>query len=265
MAALAAPAAEPVFQETQEHTLTVQTITSSGYYCGVTGGQPICNANCIGCRGCCSHVALAPAGSITGCVVAQGGFGGFWMCNTGTAMYCCFAANGWCGTNYSGAGCGFICNFGITAMGQGTITAACACGGTCNISGGISCVDFCNCTTSDSLSYSRFYHTFPACDTRQAGTVQVCYCATTQSNYTRGEAAFEMAYFQLYGGGSPIRAYTWSNGCYVDCGCYGQSCFVCGIVGAGYGSQGAVSGGITNTCCGSFGGPGLVKITWVSS
>jgi hypothetical protein len=202
---------------------------------------------------------------------AQGGFAGVWNCNTGNAQFCCFLANGYCGTSYSALpplsspGCGFICNIGSTGLGLGVITAATAAGGDCNISGGISCVDYCNCDPASSLSFTRFYHSFPACDTRQPGHVLVCYCDTSNSQISRGEAAFELAYNRLtMGGGAPLRGFSRPGcGCFIDCGCYPYGVNAPGIVGAGYGSQASMSGGETNANCGSSGGPGLVKITWI--
>jgi hypothetical protein len=203
---------------------------------------------------------------------AQGGFGGMWMCNaSGQSMFCCYFANGYCGTSYSslpplsGPGCGFICNFGAISGSPGTITAAQAFGGNVNISGGISCTDFCTCDVAGGgLSVIRFYHSYPACDTRQPGHVLVCYCETG-SSYSRGEGAFELSYSRLTmgGGSNPMRYFFTCMGCVVDCGCYSYRENAPGIVGAGYGSQASVSGGVTSTDCGSSGGPGLVKITWV--
>ncbi len=250
------------------------TMDTNGFICGSVGGS-LASSSCNGCRGLCAFVGVAPAGTLNRCIISQGGFGGFWMCQTGVSQFCCFAANGFCVTPYSSipglstVGCGFVCNIGSTTLGQGAKVEACACGGDINIPGGISCTDMCNCTPQVNLVRSRHYHSFPAgligC---QPGHALACYCstrATTVAGGSRGEAAFELSFSRLKGGQAVAsRHFLYCCGVPVDCGCFPYQCIASnGVVGAGYGSQAAVDGGITNTGCGSRGGPGLVKITFI--
>jgi hypothetical protein len=242
------------------YSRAVVSVNGSGYVCGVTSGT-LASASCNGCRGGCTHVAVAPTGTITRCLVAQGGFGGFWMCNASNAIYCCFLASGRCGT-LTGTGCGFICNIGVVTTGQGTVVAACACGGDINIAGGISCTEWCACA-GDTPVAGRHYHSFPAgFITNRPGHALACYCQTG-SSYTRGEAAFELAYRAVAGNATPSTFFLACCGSFIDCGCFPYNCGGGGVVGAGYGSN-VTSAGITNTNCGSRGGPGMVKVTFIN-
>ena len=45
-----------------------------------------------------------------GCMCAEGGKGGYSE-PTGTSLYCCFVAGGYCGTRVGSDGCGVICNY----------------------------------------------------------------------------------------------------------------------------------------------------------
>lgn len=251
------------------YSRAVVNVNSSGFVCGTVGGSPTAASSCIGCRGCCSFACIAPLGSLTRVMRSEGGHGGFWMCQTGQGHYTCFIVNGWCGSNpfgYAG-GCGFICNLGVTTLGQGTITVACACGGDVNVPGGFSITDMNTCNTPESVSASIFYHSYPAgLRSCQPGRVRVCYCDTSAGKFTRGEAAFELAYTSLDGMAVSTRAWAFCCSQYIDCGCYppGQCNTTNGVTGAGYGSIAGLSGGETNPTCGSRGGPGLVKITFIS-
>jgi hypothetical protein len=235
------------------------SVDATGFVCGSVGGA-LAGSTCNGCRGGCSRAALAPNGILNGCIVSQGGFGGFWMCNSSSGMYCCFLASGRCGTP-TGTGCGFICNIGTVTTGQGTITTACACGGDLNVDGGISRTEWCHCCGANPVS-SRHYHSFPAgLRTDKPGNALACYCETGSAQ-TRGEAAFELAYGSL--NGQPIAStyFVYCCGAFIDCGCFPYTCSSGGVVGAGYGSNFA-AGGVTNASCGSRGGPGMVKITFI--
>lgn len=250
------------------YSRAVVNVTSSGFVCGNVGGT-IAASTCLGCRGNCSFACIAPLGSLTSVMRSQGGFGGFWMCNTGTSHYCCFRGRGYCATNqFYTTGCGFVCNFGPTTIGMGTVTQACACGGDVNIDGGISCTEMCGCIANADLSVSRHFHSFPAgLITCNPGHALACYCETIVSHgqpNTRGEAAFELSFSRLTGqsfaGG---RHFFQCCGFYTDCGCFPYRCASNGVVGAGYGSN-LSCGGHTTPTCGSRGGPGQVKITFIS-
>ena len=83
-----------------------------------------------------------------GCMCAQGGKGGYSYCSTGTSLYCCFVAGGFCGNRVGNDGCGVVCNYKGAAD---TDWCAQAYGGDINCYGGFSCARFercqpnCNC------------------------------------------------------------------------------------------------------------------------
>lgn len=114
------------------------TVAAGCYVCGNTGMT--CGSPDLCFRGCSEATCVCwyGNGGTNGCLCAQGGKGGVWYCSTGTPLYCCFVAGGFCHTNV-GAGCGIICNYcpgGHIAGGYG---------GDVNCSGGFACTSFYGC------------------------------------------------------------------------------------------------------------------------
>ena len=123
----------------------------------IDAGQMICgkigfscnNATAACFRGCSEPTEVCWAGknrtggtTVTGCICAQGGRGGTFICMTGGGiMYCCFTnANAFCGTlSGSSAGCGVVCNYGVATGAAGCAEAY---GGDINKRGGFSCMTF---------------------------------------------------------------------------------------------------------------------------
>lgn len=110
------------------------------------------NASTLCWRGCSQStcITVCHTGGCT-CLCAEGGYGGWTMCTTGTSMACCLMANfGLCATSL-GAGCFIVC--GTPCMGR-------AYGGDVNCCGGWSCGTFrdcnpcCWCTFQDNVAIS---------------------------------------------------------------------------------------------------------------
>jgi hypothetical protein len=254
------------------YSRTVIPVTSSSFMCGAIGGGAVAsgNNNIIPCRGNCSHVGIAPSGTLTRCVITQGGAGGYWMCFQAGSAYCCFTSQGFCGTIPAGysSGCGIICNVGFVASTTACCltggAAACACGGDINVSGGISCLDMFSCDAT--CCNSKHVVSYPAgLRSLTPGTISVCACEsdTHGAAIMRPEMAFELHFTRATTGvGHATRHFAPCMGGYVECSCYAYSiCQNSGIVGAGY--PGTITGGSVTSGCGSRGGPGLVKITFI--
>jgi len=110
------------------------------FVCGFIG-KP-CQNSSFGFRGCSDATGAVWFGcnGMCGCMCAQGGYGGCTICSTTPSPYCCFIAQGYCGTLVPD-NCGLICNW-RSATGS---WMACAFGGDVNCCGGISCVMFGGC------------------------------------------------------------------------------------------------------------------------
>jgi len=126
------------------------TMASGCFICGVVGvscgnGDDLCF------RGCSepTQVCWFGNGGGDGCICAQGGIGGRSWCSTGSSIYCCAIASGFCYTQGGSTYCGIICNF----MDSASCPQFCAYayGGDVNCYGGFSCHYFrgcqpnCNC------------------------------------------------------------------------------------------------------------------------
>ena len=121
-------------------------VTASSCVCGWVGCSPTGGTLCYNGRSQCSVACVL--GTVSNRIMAaQGGFGGYIMCSTGTSMYCCMVASGFAQTFAGSAAppggnfCGIICNSG----GPNGAVGACSCGGDVNICGGISCARYWDC------------------------------------------------------------------------------------------------------------------------
>lgn len=257
------------------YSRTTIAVTGSSFVCGSVGGSLNATANSgCGCTGCCSHAGIAPAGTLTRCVMAQGGLAGFQIPgSSGSAAYNYFLACLFCGSNpcsYA-AGCGIICNFGFTGLATlgygntGVQIAACACGGDLNVSGGISAADFTLCEPAGSTTTNHIV----AIPAGLRSLVPECICVNmcdglgpSGSQVLTGSLVLEINYSRaMHGIGIPNRYATHSAGIFCDSFCCCSSGQNIGIVGAGYLPQSQNQGITTN--CGQRGGPGLVKITFI--
>jgi len=135
-------------------TLTVQP---GDRICGQIGqacsnSDGLCSRGCSNCTAIC-WIALDKNGATNGCMCASGGHAGRSFCSTTPSAWCCFYANGYCGTKIENENCGIICNWqgGVTWMG-------CGYGGDINCCGGFSC--------------QRFMGCYPNCACFQYGIIQ---------------------------------------------------------------------------------------------
>jgi hypothetical protein len=137
------------------------TVAAGCYICGQPG-QPCMNGDALCFRGCSDSSGLVWFGCSgqSGCLCAQGGQGGTTFCSTGTSLWCCFYANGFCGTfNTAGSdNCGLICNYGA-GSGRGWI--AYAFGGDINCCGGFSCTGFWGCYPQCICQFTQYVQVSP--------------------------------------------------------------------------------------------------------
>lgn len=152
------------------------TVATNCKICG-TAGKSCGNASSLCFRGCSEASQLcwfSTAGN--GCMCAQGGRGGIGMCSTGSSLYCCFRAQGYCTTN-RGPNCGLVCNQCSGAF------LACGYGGEVNCCGCISCASYLGCYPQ--CTCMHYYHVaLPANVIAQCGTI-VTYATESNNPYSR--------------------------------------------------------------------------------
>jgi len=232
------------------------SVTGSSFVCGNIGCAPAGQILCF--RGCSGPTTVTVCAGTCSCMCAQGGMGGFAICNTTAGSpLTCFATCNFCTTNQTN-GCGIVCNIGATF----TFLAS-AFGGTINCGGGFSCLYVGDCNTASWPCFSASVR-LPA---GLLATTQQDVCVP-YSNFTAspGEGAGTDNYYTALAalGRSPTGAgtyrYCWANGQY--CGCYeAQSCMSLlpsTIPGLGSTPCAGVRDG------GMRGGNGKVKITYIS-
>ena len=117
-------------------TITVEagdTLTgSTGMACQA---HPLCHSGCSDPTGVC----WVTANNGNGCLCARGGYGGKTMCTTGSSLYCCFRAQGFCTVRCNNDNCGMVCNWCDGAW------PAEGYGGDVNCCGQLSCSSFFGC------------------------------------------------------------------------------------------------------------------------
>jgi hypothetical protein len=232
-------------------------VSSSSCVCGWVGCSPWGSCLCWPGRSGCS-VACPFNTSDNTVLTSTGGWGGFVMCTTGTALYCCFVA---CGFNQTltNTFCGIICNVG----GPNAAAEATASGGNLNIPGGISCVRMFECCNFFECNYENTIAVSPG--------IYSSTCATCFRFMRAGWPYEGWARHGSYGYGisgnsfmgrypTTDRVECWTSGSNI-CGCYEHSGCVLG--GVGYpGTAGHPCPGVRSS--GQKGGHGGVKITFYS-
>jgi len=117
-------------------TITVETgdtlTGSTGMACQA---HPLCHSGCSDPTGVC----WVTANNGNGCLCARGGYGGKTMCTTGSSLYCCFRAQGFCTVRCNNDNCGLVCNWCDGAW------PAEGYGGDVNCCGQLSCSSFFGC------------------------------------------------------------------------------------------------------------------------
>jgi len=227
-------------------------VTSSSAVCGRVGCSPHGGCLCYPGRSGCSVANLFNT-SNNATLIAQGGFGGYTNCSTGTAHYCCLVAAGFSHT-LTNTFCGILCNVG----GPNGAAAAGASGGDVNIPGGISCLRTWDCCQYHKCNMEVVLTTSPGIFSSTAST---CFnflksefpgYGIANNSWAEMEDAFTLM----------TRQQPYNHNCYSSmqpCGCYEHDgCFL-NPVGVP---------GITGSPCpnvrssGGKGGHGGIRITF---
>jgi hypothetical protein len=200
-----------------------QLITGSmGYSCG--NSNDLCFRGCSEATGLCWSGCAVSDGSTNGCMCAQGGRGGTSYCSTGTSLYCCFAAAGFCVTRTNGDNCGIVCNYG-TATGS---CCADAYGGDVNLRGGFSRASFFGCYPMCPCQFFWHLATPPGYGAICGG--EVTYTNETDSGLNNWSGSSLPGFKNGLGliGKQPYQGVDGEHNCWTGgrtCGCYdGQGC-----------------------------------------
>ena len=228
----------------------------TGYSCG--------NADGFCFRGCsqstCITICLGGAGTCS-CMCARGGHGGYAMCSTSTAPYCCLVAQGF-SHSALGGNCGIVCN----NAGPNGSTGAPGWGGDVNIPGGISCTSFF--FNSPNNYCCAQYHIAVS-----PGIIGECGALITHNGEydviwgcVQGNQSFAQNAALNAAGRNPGRGGSFVMGCwngFRGCGCYeSHGCMPYVPVGVG-GSAIQPTAGIRDH--GGRGGHGAVRIKYIGS
>lgn len=202
------------------YSLRCISVNSSCFVCGCFGRS--CGQDALCFRGTSQPTTLCWFGSGTnGCMCAQGGMGGISFCSTGTSLYCCFLASGFCATARGGANCGTVCNFG-TATAISNCCCAQAYGGTINCFGGFSCASFFGCTP-DCVCLFQYHVAIPSGIFATSGGL-VTYGIENQNSRSNWSGMGVYEFNHALSGMSTSPGYTYPHSAcwngYVSCGCY---------------------------------------------
>ena len=107
------------------------TVEADDTLTGCTGmpcyAHSLCHSGCSNPTGIC----WVTQNNGNGCMCARGGYGGKTMCSTGSSLYCCFRAQGFCTVRCNNDNCGMVCNWcegAWEALGYGGDTGKNCCG-----------------------------------------------------------------------------------------------------------------------------------------
>ena len=232
------------------------TVSNGSTVCGTVGLA--CANDTLCYRGKSENTCICYNAATAGVMCAEGGYGGYALCNTAAlSPYCCFVSAGFCNT-LSGSGCGWICN----RAGPNAVVAAVATGGDVNCPGGISCACFSLCDGSNHCYFHQFVATSPGIFSKEGSYF------TFQASHDRGN--YGVDYHGVIAGlnslsasprmGRPHTA-CWSGsrpcGCYDSAGCFATLPY--GVPGV----SGAPCSSVRDN--GLRGGPGAVRIQFIGS
>ncbi len=229
-------------------------VTPTSYACGWVGCSPTGATLCYQGRSQCSVACLFNT-SNNSVVTATGGFGGYIMCATSTAGYCCYVASGFNHT-LTNTFCGIICNVG----GPNSATGATASGGDVNITAGISCARYWTCFNCQACNTEQTVALPPGIDAS---------CCSACTRFFRSEfpgyGIVSNGYSQLSNalndskGAFAHRHFCWNSN--QPCACYEHD--GCRLNAAGMpGLSGIPCPGVR--AHGHKGGHGAVKVTFYS-
>lgn len=230
------------------------TVTGSSFVCGKIGGSCWNTTCCYKGRSECSCICFSGS-TEQGTMIAQGGRGGpSFNQNSGTAIRCCYTANGYPFTEFSNY-CGIVCNYV-----DGEI--ATASGGDTNCNGGWSCMIFYHCNSCCTCRHTPSIKTSPGIYSRDGAVIT--YSMEQDTHRQNGSGVGQMHMYSALGAASRTpgsvgpMAYCWQGG--RMCSCYGQSaCFMTLPFGIPAAPQMACS---NQWDYGMRGGHGAVRITF---
>lgn len=236
---------------------TIQ-VNANCYVCGAVGFS--CgNADAICFRGCSDPTGVTWTGNCgaSGCMCAQGGAGGRSFCTTGSSLYCCFAANGYCARGPYNDNCGTICNY------FNGIWIACAYGGDVNRCGGFSCTAFMGCQGPCICSTTFHVATPPGYVAKCGGVVSFGAENNNEFSNWSGQGAHQHQSALNAQSRQPTHGVPWSYcwGFGGGCGCYeNEGCYT--GVGPGYpGTPPFPCGDVRDH--GRRGGHGAIRIRFI--
>jgi hypothetical protein len=208
-------------------------------------------------RGRSENTCICYVAATSGTVCAQGGHGGHALCQSGTSMYCCFIAQGFCFTNCGSSGCGWICNYG----GPNSAVGAIATGGDINRPGGFSCTCFAQCSPN---FCNYYFHTAVSPGFHSKCGSVISFSPTNDSTHRGVDYNSFMSAISALSS-SPSGGQPWSS-CWsgnLPCGCYDSvSCWGALPVGIP-GLSGFPCSSVRDS--GLRGGPGAVRIQFIGS
>lgn len=231
------------------------TVSSGSNICGLLGCNALGSCFCLCCFQSQCSVACFCNTSENTTMFTAGGLSGYSTCMTGNNAFCCIVFRSARCNTPAGTGCGIICNV------NSTLTAACACGGDVNISGGVSCMEFLGCCNSSICANILITLAIaPGIYSSSGNTcVQFRYGLLGQNTYAfSGHRIMDHVMAGLRGRApQQFNCATSSN----DCACYD----ITGCQEAGVGIPGTSGWVCANTrAAGRRGGMGGVKITFYS-
>lgn len=235
------------------------TVNTGSYICGQLG-KSCSNSDGLCSRGCsnCTNLywtGTDKQGNANGCMCASGGHSGRSFCSTTPSAWCCFYANGFCGTKIENENCGIICNWGNAISWMG-----CGYGGDINCCGGFSCARFMGCYPNCLCYQYGIIQTSPGVISTEGASLTHSYDMNSGQGQWSGQG-----YAQLYAalgaaGRFPSSGVPLSTcwGAHGMCGCYeNTNCvrpFPYGVPAPGVSPCGDVRDG------GYSGGEGAVRI-----
>mgnify|MGYP006131159671 CR=1 FL=1 len=231
----------------------------------MSSGQRVCgclgkscgNASSLCFRGCSEPTMWCWFSSATsGCVCTQGGRGGTTWCSTGSSLYCCFRANGFCTTN-RGPNCGLVCN-----CCNGSFHAN-SYGGDINCCSRLSCASYLGCYPA--CTCMHYYHVATPAGVLGKDGANITYAIENDNPYSRwsGQGIHQFSNALNAASKSPSRG-VYHGSCWMgnrSCQCYEQ--LGCGhFVPYGTGGPAAIPcPGVRDH--GWRGGDGAVRIKYV--
>jgi hypothetical protein len=194
----------------------VIAVNTSTYICGCAGTA--CGNGAMCTRGCSDPSGATwynAVGLANGCVCAQGGKGGYWICSTNSSPFCCFYANSFCGTLVPD-NCGIICNHSSGHW------IPCGYGGDVNCCGMVSCASFFGCYPNQPCCYQYHIATPPNYASNDGTIITI----QGECSVTGASATSTLMGTLLYGISAaskrPTHGVPW-QACYAShsfCGCY---------------------------------------------